>query len=625
MSSQYFHFTLGPVQSFVGQARRTRDFWAGSFLLSWLSGVAMNLVQAQNGTIIFPEADPNFLDAIAGKPCTPPVQGSIPNRFKAKVDENFSPQYVTAGVQQAWKDLAKEIYQEIAPRKNSNTEEIWQRQIEHFWDMNWVLTTNEQDNSVLDRRKNWRSQYFPDEPGIKCSLMGNWQELSGIVGVSSKNNNHRKEFWEKFRNTWENDFSKKEQLCAISYIKRRFLNHFANFSTQIEFSGKKMFVHGWQIDIAVPSIAYLAAAPWFAQVLEHEKHNEIFKTFFTAAKSLGGLPEQDTALACIEKASTEKKHRGLDGNVFHELALDNSDTFSAREKAREVKRALQQLTSIYGPISPYYAVLVMDGDELGKQMSDPEKQQVITTCLAKFTAAVPDLVKKHNGFLIYAGGDDVLALVTLEDALPCALALRSHYEKCFQKEKAANILRTSISAAIIYTHITTPLKNILHESHELLDQIAKERAGRDALAIRVYKGGALGIEWARKWDEALTENNDRYFLQELQQQFQTAAADGSSFSSKFFYKIRQRFALFQNAPPDHDTEQDFTFKQAIDLLAVDYLQSLDHRKLSMDEAKKIITPLMQQAKNAAADNHITADAALLVRFLAQKGIEGGQS
>ena len=34
---KYFHFTLGPVQSFVAQARRTRDFWAGSFLLSWLA------------------------------------------------------------------------------------------------------------------------------------------------------------------------------------------------------------------------------------------------------------------------------------------------------------------------------------------------------------------------------------------------------------------------------------------------------------------------------------------------------------------------------------------------------------------------------------------------------------
>ena len=38
------HFTLGPVQSFVAEARRLRDFWAGSFLLSWLSGQAMRAV-----------------------------------------------------------------------------------------------------------------------------------------------------------------------------------------------------------------------------------------------------------------------------------------------------------------------------------------------------------------------------------------------------------------------------------------------------------------------------------------------------------------------------------------------------------------------------------------------------
>ena len=38
-ATQTFQFTLGPVQGFVAQARRTRDFWAGSFILSWLSSV----------------------------------------------------------------------------------------------------------------------------------------------------------------------------------------------------------------------------------------------------------------------------------------------------------------------------------------------------------------------------------------------------------------------------------------------------------------------------------------------------------------------------------------------------------------------------------------------------------
>lgn len=55
MVEQIFHFTIGPVQGFVAQARRTRDLWAGSFLLSWLAGQAMAAVFNQGGTITFPD------------------------------------------------------------------------------------------------------------------------------------------------------------------------------------------------------------------------------------------------------------------------------------------------------------------------------------------------------------------------------------------------------------------------------------------------------------------------------------------------------------------------------------------------------------------------------------------
>ena len=81
---QYFHFTLGPVQGFVAQARRTRDFWAGSFLLSWLSAVAMQAVIKQQGEIIFPKVSDDYLDWLEnkGKSGTEPQQGCVPNRFK---------------------------------------------------------------------------------------------------------------------------------------------------------------------------------------------------------------------------------------------------------------------------------------------------------------------------------------------------------------------------------------------------------------------------------------------------------------------------------------------------------------------------------------------------------------
>ena len=68
MATKQFHFMLSPVQSFISQARRTRDFWAGSFLLSWLSAVAMQAVLKQNASnsVVFPLRDENFLNWLEG-------------------------------------------------------------------------------------------------------------------------------------------------------------------------------------------------------------------------------------------------------------------------------------------------------------------------------------------------------------------------------------------------------------------------------------------------------------------------------------------------------------------------------------------------------------------------------
>jgi CRISPR-associated protein Cmr2 len=46
-------FTIGPVQSFISQARKTQDLYAGSKLLSVLIGEAIKFVGEDN--MIFPK------------------------------------------------------------------------------------------------------------------------------------------------------------------------------------------------------------------------------------------------------------------------------------------------------------------------------------------------------------------------------------------------------------------------------------------------------------------------------------------------------------------------------------------------------------------------------------------
>ena len=55
------YFSLGPVQGFVAQARRTRDLWSGSFLLSYLAGCAINEVLAKGGEITVPDVNKDEL------------------------------------------------------------------------------------------------------------------------------------------------------------------------------------------------------------------------------------------------------------------------------------------------------------------------------------------------------------------------------------------------------------------------------------------------------------------------------------------------------------------------------------------------------------------------------------
>ncbi len=49
--------SIGPVQGFVAQSRRTRDLWGSSYLLSFLSAHAMRGARKAGGRIVRPVVD----------------------------------------------------------------------------------------------------------------------------------------------------------------------------------------------------------------------------------------------------------------------------------------------------------------------------------------------------------------------------------------------------------------------------------------------------------------------------------------------------------------------------------------------------------------------------------------
>ena len=84
------------------------------------------------------------------------------------------------------------------------------------------------------------------------------------------------------------------------------------------------------------------------------------------------------------------------------------------------------LKDIGGKPIPYLAVLVADGDKMGAAISrleSPAKHRDFSLALAGFAEEARRITAAHQGVLVYAGGDDVLAFLPVDKCLDCAREL----------------------------------------------------------------------------------------------------------------------------------------------------------------------------------------------------------
>lgn len=220
----------------------------------------------------------------------------------------------------------------------------------------------------------------------------------------------------------------------------------------------------------------------------------------------------------------------------------------------------------------YYALILMDGDRMGKILSSdsdsnysiqykesfheqirkmvnekadlnddlreyvnskramsPGRHIAISAALNDFSLhVVPEIVEREfSGRVIYAGGDDVLAMLPVADLLPAMYRVRKAYSgtklepkngsrikncnKGFillrdKKNKENQLLRmlgtkATASCGAVVAHHKTPLSVVLRELRMAENQ-AKTEGNRDAYSITIAKrsGGALHL--TDKWDSS---------------------------------------------------------------------------------------------------------------------------
>ncbi|MFN3611718.1 type III-B CRISPR-associated protein Cas10/Cmr2 [Tepidimonas sp.] len=250
------------------------------------------------------------------------------------------------------------------------------------------------------------------------------------------------------------------------------------------------------------------------------------------------------------------------------------DAEACAEASRLLKKILgTALNQDEAKLETYYAMLMMDGDRMGAILSGEDKTSIpyrqsfhpqvqagfdqhaarqplirgygeqtrpvspnrhlaISGALNDFSQTVVRHVveEEHLGRVIYAGGDDVLAMLPVADLLSCMQRLRHAYSGTLPEDESKDWgdlrkdpntlhceggfaylrgrlmrmmgMNATASTGAVIAHHQAPLAAVLRELRAA-EKRAKTEGGRDAFSIAVIKrsGGALYL--TAKWGEPL--------------------------------------------------------------------------------------------------------------------------
>jgi CRISPR-associated protein Cmr2 len=652
-------FSITPVQEFISRARKLRDYWTGSVLLSWLAFEGIKTVILQYGAdhVLYPSLHGQplvddwlaaedglhmgkLLDRVNAAARDDAGVASFPNKFVflvPKGKENEICSKITRHVKARWHELGEkslEIVEQHADCDDYLRQQFLRRQIDTYWEFHWAasplvqagdadelsfllhgdayqqaLTLYRDSNNIFkntDSRgylypvthslaqaalaagKSWRTEQRIPEPGIKCDLLGEYEALRLKWQDADYNPPpSRDPFWRSLRDGWPNkvDFKTTERLCALALVKR------IAYRVCEEWQGHPLQRLFKRVD-RFPSSTEIALHDYFEEV-KREKGIE------------GYLVDLDeTKAGQWKKKLAEHFRANIDDTTTSKSGEaeinDNSqkDQLLCREVLRKCRP--QQTDS-------YYAILIMDGDRMGKLVNgetiaaswgsalhpdlagrltsgvvpeefknfwrmrlkgkrhlSPAGHAAISEALGDFALiTVPKIIHKYGGRLIYAGGDDVCAVLPVSTALDAARDIATAYGLGFVSATAddcSEVVNTwtpmsqklmlhlgigkdlTISAGVLICHHKRPLRAAVQRTHQLLE-MAKDQADRNALALEVDKRAGGSRLFLTKWDTPapLVEGEHGLLLDSFLQISSALASDraGGQLSSSLAYRLQQ--------------------------------------------------------------------------------------
>jgi len=515
-------FSLGPVQTFIAQARKTRDLSLGSYLPAKLMEAALKELK---GDLVYPTD--RIVDSERDIP-------NIPNKFVAifqSAEEAYDEvEKCKTRIKKRWSEIQDRVWRAIVENYATNdTERIWKRQTNpnSLFETFWVIVSGKPEEykqwlkhtqQVFDARKRLRDfePQVDGEAGEKSTISGEREALRG-EGSDRKT---VQAFWVSLTtNLSPHDISKdgSERLDAIDTIKR-----FATESRHIP-------------NIAFPSTSSIATAAFVEGLFKNGMNANALDNWLRATNGpLAKMPTDTipylSALATQRPELLEVLNR--DGDCYFaetftpyrlkkDYALTDED--QVKQHVELGPKSIRDLPKIIegSPVSrptPYYAMIQMDGDRMGillNGVANDQEHRAISTALSKFARKfAPDLIEeKYPARLVYAGGDDVFALAPLArdirtlGSIVTVIELVDQLQRKYQEEvvgalpsDATEERRGNVTASIgiaIAHHYTSLsyVRRVAKSSEEL----AKEHYGRNALVATVIRRSGeqtrVGCHW----------------------------------------------------------------------------------------------------------------------------------
>ena len=388
-----------------------------------------------------------------------------------------------------WGTICSRVYSQLDTmfrKGHQHWDANWRKQLDHFFEVRCIaLPLAACDEGLLERlairpaANLWSRQwdvlaglldaarsvrhvppYRPvlDENGcapIKCSLLGSFEQMGPT------NLDDSRMFWENLATSKAGlrgtRIQKRDRLCAVSLVKR--------FAWPAYFAGKL----GLNVDeLRFSDTATVAARHWLA-----------------------AIPESQSPV--LEPQELRDTEGAWNGQWLHWTSDNQGEKDGDPRRPEMVSQRLREKIARQGKPPTYYALLLMDGDDMGKlfrgESGDPawgrgrgpipSHHDTVDHLRPRKVSHIVEI--DYDGELIYAGGDDVLALLPIRQVIACAGAIRLAYrsDECMG-------LSATISAGIAVVHIKEDLRFALHTLRGA-ERKAKALTGKNALALTVCR------------------------------------------------------------------------------------------------------------------------------------------